>query len=62
MLKGYKMVDTLKEFREHMLSAARLLNDPFKDRAIFMGIRDREICTGTTGYLGPSVERGHRLF
>ena len=27
-----------------------------------MGIRDREICNGTTGYFGPSVERGHRLF
>ena len=34
----------------------------FRDRSIFMGIRDREICNGTTGYFGPSVGRGHRLF
>ena len=27
-----------------------------------MGIRDREICIRTTGYFGPSVGRGHRLF
>ena len=33
-----------------------------RDRSIFMGIRDREICNGTTGYFGPLVERGHRLF
>ena len=33
-----------------------------RDRSIFMGIRDRKICNGTTGYFGPSVGRGHRLF
>ena len=33
-----------------------------RDRSIFIGIRDREICNGTTGYFGPLVERGHRLF
>ena len=27
-----------------------------------MGIRDREICNGTTGYFGPLVERGHCLY
>ena len=24
-----------------------------RDRSIFMGKRDREICNGTTGYFGP---------
>ena len=33
-----------------------------RDRPIFMGIRDREFCNGTTGYFGPLVEWGHRLF
>ena len=33
-----------------------------RDQSIFMGIRDREICNGTTGYFGSSVGRGHRLF
>ena len=33
-----------------------------RDRSIFMGIRDRKICNGTTGYFGPLVERGHGLF
>ena len=33
-----------------------------RDRSIFMGIWDREICNRTTGYFGPLVERGHRLF
>ena len=33
-----------------------------RDQSIFMGIRDREICNGTTGYFGPLVERGHQLF
>ena len=36
--------------------------NPLRDRAIFMGIRDREICNGTTRYFGLSVGRGHRLF
>ena len=27
-----------------------------------MGIRDRAICNGTTGYFGLLVEQGHRLF
>ena len=26
-----------------------------RDRSIFIGIRDREICNGTTGYFGPLV-------
>ena len=34
----------------------------FRDRSIFMGIRDRENCNGTTGYFGPSAGRGHWLF
>ena len=33
-----------------------------RDQSIFMGIRDREICNGTTHYFGFLVERGHRLF
>ena len=33
-----------------------------RDRSIFMGIRDPEICNRTTGYFCPSVGRGHRLF
>ena len=33
-----------------------------RDQSIFMGIRDREICNGTTHYFGLLVERGHRLF
>ena len=34
----------------------------FRDQSIFMGIRDREICNGTTHYFGLLVERGHRSF
>ena len=34
----------------------------FRDRSIFMGIQDQEICNGTTGYFGSLVERGHQLF
>ena len=32
-----------------------------RDRSIFIGIRDWEICNGTTCYFGPTVGRGHRL-
>ena len=41
---------------------ARIIDLLLRDRSIFMGIRDREICNGTTGYFGPSVEQGHWLF
>ena len=34
----------------------------FRDRSIFMGIRDREISNGTAGYFDPPFERGHGLF
>ena len=32
-----------------------------RERSIFMGTRDREICNGTIGYFEPSVGRGHQL-
>ena len=40
----------------------RTLDPQIRDRSIFMGIRDREIRNGTTGYFGPLVEWGHLLF
>ena len=40
----------------------RTLDPQIRDRSIFMGIRDREIRNGTTGYFGPLVEWGHQLF
>ena len=33
-----------------------------RDRSIFMGIWDREICNGTAGFFDPPFERGHVLF
>ena len=58
---------TICSRQRHQISSGSLtfcfdtLRD-LRDQSIFMGIRDREICNGTTGYLGPLVERGHRLF
>ena len=40
----------------------RTLDPQIRDRSIFMGIRDREIRNGTTGYFGPLVEWGHQLY
>ena len=57
-------VDTKKNYRpvNNLVFISKLIERVVRDRSIFMGIRDREICNGTSNYFCPQQDRANDHF